>query len=235
MIEKGHWQKGILLLILVVAIGLFYAVSEVEDAARLAGAGLVTLRDAGTGSGGFPAADQAATAGGGLSSGVETEVVPVSGGRLAPQETAAAGGGLPAAQGLNAEPVRDAASSLMQAVGGRSKSLDAFRLARTVARSRRIEALEQSLALEDLPLERREAIVAELLALVESEEAEQQAEGLLIARGLTDALVYVANQRAEVIVVDRIDREEAGRIGDLVARVVGVSLDRITIVDGAGE
>lgn len=78
-------------------------------------------------------------------------------------------------------------------------------------------------------------MVAELLALVESEELEQQAEGLLVARGFSDVLVYLANQRAEVIVADPIDRDEAGRIGELLGRVAGVSPERITIVDGAAH
>lgn len=212
MIEKTHWQKGMLLLILVVAVGLFYAVSGVERAARFPG-GLVAVRDAspaGEATGPWQESDALDL------SDAATES---TGDGPASDEAALASGGLLVRQ--------DAAS-------GR-RSLDAFRLARTVARSRRIEALEQSLALDDLPLERREAIVAELLALVESEEIEQQAEGLLLARGLTDALVYLSNQRAEVIVVDPIDRDEAGRIGDLVSRIAGVPLDRITIVDGAGE
>lgn len=210
MIEKPMWQKGLLAMLLVVAIGLFYAVSNVEEVSGPPGSNLVVL---------------------------EEEALPVSGGlfvaRLQGSEEQAdvSNGSTEVAM----EAASGDAAALVQALGERSRSLDAFRLARTVARSRRTEALERSLTLSDLSGERREAILAELLSLVESEEAEKQAEGLLVARGLTDALVYLANQRAEVIVVETIDREEAGRIGDLVARVAGVPLDHITIVDGAGD
>jgi len=36
-----------------------------------------------------------------------------------------------------------------------------------------------------------------------------------------------------VVVAGEVDREEAGRIGDLVARVSGVSLEQVVIVDNA--
>lgn len=233
MIEKAIWQKGLLALALVIAVGLFYAVSNVERSTESLWVDLGVVEE-----GALPAS-------GGVF-GTSPENVSASARGLAggpvgeeragqPAEGFAAENETGQASAPESESVISTTSVLVQAVGDRSKSLDAFRVARTVARSRRIEALERSLELHDLPPQRREAMVAELLALVESEELEQQAEGLLVARGFSDVLVYLANQRAEVIVADPIDRDEAGRIGELLGRVAGVPPERITIVDGAAH
>ena len=118
MIDKPMWQRGLLAILLVVAVGLFYAVSNVEEeSAGPPGSKLVVL---------------------------DEPAVPASGALLAARPEAPVD---PVA--LEPEPAGDAseaaaadAIALSQTLGERSQSLDAVRIARTLARSRRIEALE---------------------------------------------------------------------------------------------
>lgn len=115
----------------------------------------------------------------------------------------------------------------------RLPSFDGFRASRLQERSRRMEQIEEILSANDLSDEHRAQLYETLLALSAASELETQAEGLLIARGLQDAVVVLGTQAAEVVVPERITRDQAGQIGNVVARITGLSLNQITIVDGA--
>ena len=210
VIDKPMWQRGLLAILLVVAVGLFYAVSNVEEGRR------VRLGRSSSYWTSRPSRRAAPSS-------RRDRKLPVDPVALEPEPA-----------GDASEAAAADAIALSQTLGERSQSLDrgSHRPDPREIPEDRSPGGEASPA-SDLTPEARDAIQAELFSLIEREEVEKQAEGLLVARGLSDALVYIANQSAEVIVPDVIDREDAGRIGDLVARVAGVSLDRITIVDGA--
>ena len=219
------WQKGLLVLLLLVAAGAYYLYSRAGEPASRPGASLVFLDpilipqmpadpDSSLGMRGAGEEANADETGDDRPAGVPAERVP--GGGEAPVGAA----------------IDEAAPVLSQTLT-RAREFDLVRIARLQGRSRRIETLEEALTRKDLSEAAREAIQRELLSLVELDEIERQAEGLIIARGLSDALVVIGEQGAEVIVPDVIDPETAGRIGDVVARLAGVPLERIVIVDGA--
>lgn len=193
------------LFLLVVAAGVFYIASRVQESSSVSRGELVFRPDPvpmGTVATGSPATGPAAH----------------------PEEAAvetAATAGLP-----------DRTSG-QEAPASTEARFDAFRIERSQGRSRRIEALQESLRDASLPPAQREAMREELLALIEQMELEQEIEGMLVARGLTDAVVVLREHSAEVVVSDVLDREEASRVGDLVARMGGVPLEGIVIVDGA--
>lgn len=108
---------------------------------------------------------------------------------------------------------------------------DEYRLERDRSRAMQLEQLRQLLEAEHVAAADQETINT-LLTLLERTEKELQAEGLLRARGMSDALVVVAEAGAIVVVSEPINANEAASIGDVVSRVTGVPLDRITISDG---
>lgn len=243
VIDRPMWQRGLLAILLILTVGVFYVLTKVQESTTPPGVGLVRIAQEAASSSGSVLVERVDETGSGDLV-AKTEVAasderfalkngtdPVDAGTAeAPAASEANDAPLlavPAASGSGPVPL------LRPALDERSPRFDAFRIAKTTGRSRRIEALEKSLERKDLAPEEREAIRAEWLALVEREELEKQAEGLLVARGLSDALVLLQEESAEVVVPEIIDQHEAGRIGDLIARIAGVSLERITIVDGA--
>lgn len=132
------------------------------------------------------------------------------------------------------EAVAETSGASINPVGtGGSRVFDQFRIVRTQGRSRRLEQLRETLADPGTDQAIRGNLQEELLRLMALEEKEEQVEGLLVARGYSDAIVVLSENGAEVIVPDHLNREDAGQIGDMVSRVAGVNLDRITIVDAA--
>lgn len=238
VIDRPVWQRGLLAILLVVAVGVFYVMSKVQESSGSSGIDLVWVaEDAAPASGEIlvlrPAepADEPI----GQEEAKDVEVTSNGSGVSSPDAgfTEASEEEFETDLGTPALSLAGEAPAVFEALGGQSPRFDAFRIAKTTGRSRRLEALERSLERDDLTEAAREAVHAEWLALVERDELEKQAEGLLIARGLSDALVLIQDDAAEVVVPEVIDQQDAGRIGDLIARIAGVSLDRITIVDGA--
>lgn len=199
VIDRATWRRGVALFLLVVAAGVFYMASKVQESSE-SGGGELVFRPA-------PAAPQPPPA---------------------PVEVAA-----------NSEPAVETAGGASGTAPGAANPLGArfeqLRIERSQGRSRRIEALEEALSDEGIPGELREAMRRELLALVERTQLEQEIEGLLAAQGLSDAVVVLRDRAAEVVVSDVLDRDGAARVGDLVARVGGVPLEGIVIVDGAAR
>lgn len=110
---------------------------------------------------------------------------------------------------------------------------DEYRIEREKARAREMEMLETLMGRADLIDEQRTASQDRLLKLLDRGEKEAQAEQLLRARGVPDAVVVVSDGGASIVVPLLLSRDEVARIGDVVARVVGLPLERITVMDGA--
>ena len=98
-------------------------------------------------------------------------------------------------------------------------------------RSRQIELL-QNLAYDGhTDGERKEQAQTDLQLLIEKISRETEIENLLKAQGYLDALVLLEQGAITVVVPVALVRDEAARIGELVHRLTGIRLERITIVD----
>lgn len=131
----------------------------------------------------------------------------------------------------NPGPVDPAASAHVRVEPIQGSFFDEYRLERDRSRSLQLEQLKELLGLGVGAVVDEQAL-ADLMSLLERTELELQAEGLLRARGLSEALVVVADSGAIVVVTDPVTQVEAGSIGAMVAQVTGIPLDRITISDG---
>lgn len=107
---------------------------------------------------------------------------------------------------------------------------DSYRLDRERAQSLQLEQLRELLSTR--AGSDTAGMEEELVRLLQRMEREVQLESLLRARGLEEALVVLAEQGVIVVLSDEITQSEAARIGDMVHRVAGVSLEHITISDG---
>lgn len=106
---------------------------------------------------------------------------------------------------------------------------DEYRIERDRSRSLQVEQLREFLdSTNPLDTEAKN----ELLQLLQRTEQELQAEGILRARGLSEALVVLADAGAIVVVTDSISQAEAGSIGSIIASVTGIPMEHITISDG---
>lgn len=153
---------------------------------------------------------------------------PGAAGRLQFQATA-----LPQPDVAELDPQAEEIVPTLAPATGSSEAFDRYRVVRLQGRSRQMETMQNILAQPTLAPSERAVVADQLYRLVELSEKERSAEGLLIASGLRDALVFLSEQGAEVILPDAITLEEAQRIGTLMSRIAGVALDRITIIDGA--
>jgi stage III sporulation protein AH len=106
-----------------------------------------------------------------------------------------------------------------------------YKLERERMRSRQVELL-QNLAYDgSTDRERKEQAQIDLQTLIERISRETEIENLLKAQGYLDALVLLDQEAITVVVPVTLVREEAARIGELVHRLTGIRLERITIVD----
>lgn len=137
------------------------------------------------------------------------------------------------ASGVASTTVDDPALEAAVPVMATARPFDQYRIARLQGRSRQIEYLQSVLSDQSLSPHDRAEFAAALFDLVELAERERGAEGLLVARGLRDAIVYLNKDSAEVILLDPITNVDAQRVGELVARIGGVPMERITIIDGS--
>lgn len=98
-------------------------------------------------------------------------------------------------------------------------------------RSRQIELLQNIAYDAHTQEERREEAQIQLQLLIERITRETEIENLLKAKGYLDALVLLDQEAITVVVPVTLTRDEAARIGELVHRLTGLSMERITIVD----
>jgi stage III sporulation protein AH len=79
--------------------------------------------------------------------------------------------------------------------------------------------------------ERRAQFQNELQELIAKMGRETEIESLLKAQGYLDGLVILGDDAVTVVVPITLTREEAARVGEVVNRLTGIRLERITIVD----
>lgn len=233
MIGKSVWRRGILIIGLLTAAAIFYVMSQVQESSQPSAGSLVFSNQ-------FmpqpePEAEPATTGAGEgrvelADDGKQGDLVAVT--ALAPTavpEQSLKAEVLPLTSTAGeAEPVERTPTE-----PARSAVFDMYRLTREQNRSRQIEIVEGMLQNDRLSETDRRALQEQLFELVRMRELEENAEGLLVARGLSDVIVMLGQKGAEVVVTDLLEREDAARVGDVVARIAGVPLDAITIVDGA--
>lgn len=106
------------------------------------------------------------------------------------------------------------------------------RLERDRVRSRRIELLEEISHSEDSTQESKTRAEQDLVSLTSRMEKEARAEALIRAKGFKDALVYINDNSCDVIVATSgLTAVIASQIGDIVSRIAGIPLDRISIIE----
>lgn len=106
-----------------------------------------------------------------------------------------------------------------------------YRLERERVRSRQMELLESMAYDPSSDAENRITAQRELQTLIETMTRETEIENLLKAKGYLDGVVIINSETITVVVPASLTREEAASIGELIHRLTGVKLDRITIVD----
>jgi hypothetical protein len=112
---------------------------------------------------------------------------------------------------------------------------DEYRIERDRARSMQVDLLRAAAAESGISEVRKAQLTTELLALLKRSEREMQTESLLRAKGFSDAVVVLADDTASVVLPEFLQRDDAARVGELVARLADVALERIAIIDGAGD
>ncbi len=110
---------------------------------------------------------------------------------------------------------------------------ESYRLERERQRSRQVELLRQLIDDPATQPAQRQSHQEQLLRIWRQAEKETQAEQVLKARGYQDALVILSDNGANVVVPVVLTREEAARVGEAVARAVGLSQEQVIIVDAA--
>ena len=106
-----------------------------------------------------------------------------------------------------------------------------YKLERERMRSRQVELLQNLAYDSHTEQERKEQAQLDLQAFIEKISRETEIENLLKAQGYLDALVLLDREAITVVVPVALVRDEAARIGELVQRLTGIRLERITIVD----
>lgn len=108
-----------------------------------------------------------------------------------------------------------------------------YKLERERMRSRQMELLQNFAYDPQVDANRRTEAQGDLQTLIEKISRETEIENLLKAKGYLDGLVILDQETITVVVPVTLTRDEAARIGELVQRITGIRLERITIVDEA--
>lgn len=131
----------------------------------------------------------------------------------------------------------DDAVPVLFGLGGTSedptREFDDFRYERDRADARLLEELFA--LLEATRGDISEEVQLAVVRLLAKANRETQAEALLRAQGLGDALVVVTESGAYVVLDREITQQEASRVGDIVARIAELPLDHITISDAVSR
>ena len=106
-----------------------------------------------------------------------------------------------------------------------------YRLDRERVRSMEKELLEKILNDSEVSEQRRIEAQNQLMTLIEIIGKETEIENLLRVKGYVDAITIIRDDVIIVVVPVTLTAEEAGKIGDVVRRITGVSLEKIIIVD----
>ncbi len=108
-----------------------------------------------------------------------------------------------------------------------------FRLERDRSRSKQLGLLQEIIDNPETDERVREESQERLIAITERMEKEVEVENLIRVRGFDDALVFIHNQSADIIVLtlEPLVEEEVAQVADVASRVTGISLQEITILE----
>lgn len=119
--------------------------------------------------------------------------------------------------------------------GQMSESSDFFtqaRIDREAGRSRSIETFNSLISNESADNEAKETAQQGVLQLAKNTETETAIENLLRAKGFDDAVCYINNDMANVVVkTDVLDSANAAKISEIVTEQSGISQDKIKIME----
>ncbi len=106
------------------------------------------------------------------------------------------------------------------------------RVDREAGRSKSIETFNSLISNEDADPETRETAQQGVLALAQNTETETAIENLIRAKGFEDAVCYINNGMANVVVkAESIDSSDAAKISEIVAEQSGIENEKIKIVE----
>ena len=106
------------------------------------------------------------------------------------------------------------------------------RLDREAGRSRSIETFNSLISNEDADAAAKETAQQGVLRLAQNTETEAAIENLLRAKGFEDAVCYINNDMANVVVkTDVLDAASAAKISEIVTEQSGIVQDKIKIME----
>jgi stage III sporulation protein AH len=118
---------------------------------------------------------------------------------------------------------------------GENVSKDSFfseyRIERERTRSGQIEILREIVNNPNSSAQLRQEAQQKLIGIADNLEKESKVENMLVAKGFKDGLVVIQDKAVMVIVPsDALQQEEIARIVDIVMKVVGCSIEDVSIV-----
>lgn len=106
------------------------------------------------------------------------------------------------------------------------------RVDREAGRSKSIETFNSLISNEDTDPETKETAQQGVLALAQNTETETAIENLIRAKGFEDAVCYINNGIANVVVkAESIDSSDAAKISEIVSEQSGIESEKIKIVE----
>ncbi len=106
------------------------------------------------------------------------------------------------------------------------------RIDREAGRSKSIETLNALIENESADSESKSAAQQGMLLLAQNTETETAIENLLRAKGFDDAVCYINNNLANVVVkTDSLDSANTAKISEIVTEQSGISQDKIKIME----
>jgi len=114
----------------------------------------------------------------------------------------------------------------------RTDFFNEYRWERERSRSRQASYLEEILLDPTIQPARRAETEARLWHLTQLSHKETELENLIKAKGHRDVGVVLTADSANIVVDGQVDAAQAAQIGEVVNRLAGVTLERITIIDG---
>ena len=123
-------------------------------------------------------------------------------------------------------------AELVEVAPLRTDFFNEYRWERERSRSRQASYLEEILLDPTIQPARRAETEARLWHLTQLSHKETELENLIKAKGHRDVVVVLTADSANIVVDGQVDAAQAARIGEVVNRLAGVTLERITIIDG---
>lgn len=117
----------------------------------------------------------------------------------------------------------------------RTDFFNEYRWERERSRSRQSAYLEEILMDPTVQPARRAETEARLWHLTQLSHKETELENLIKAKGHRDVVVVLTADSANVVVDGQVDAAQAAQIGEVVNRLAGVTMERITIIDGVEQ